>query len=974
MADGLLGKQIAQNFAERQQENKNIETAVKRGEKLSPLDYLNPLNLLTVPQRAVVGTARALGGEESPFSTAFGTERGGSPSQFLDETGVINTSGTAGAFGGLALDVILDPLTLANPTNAARQISKVGAIADINQTVRNTRKANFEELGRFMGNLGNKAIDILPEQNAENLRANIQNITLKMKRNFLDKTAGVDKEYLGLIDRFKNGKNNLDFEAQDLNRMFTELVTDQAKREELGDILYTNIADVDKTTEIIREVLGRGGDDLGEEVASQVHSILLKRNQNQQQLRDLEVLTRGVVENNEYLRRIAKGTEDAGDSKSLLDYITGKRLIDDNEMNQIIANNKFKPAIIQKLDAMNKRQVPEDIFQEIIKSDAQGWYQVNPFKLKNLDDKQARALEKFMERPENMVFSKTGLTPERFAEKLRAEGVPNVFDLKNFGGYEKDFALVLSDTMLKQKGALLQNQFLQNMQDMSKARKDFMMIPSDMIDEVKSLNPNFEKNYTKLEGDRFGKFQGSYIENSIADNMGEIAQLKNTSQARQIYNLWNGAWKKSNTALNFGSHVNQMIGNMIHMDIMGFRARDLKHIRNAWDDFKTLATHEVAGTVPEKGTSIRKLFESGLFQGTIKTDLNDFQKSVGSVNKNEIQRLYEIIISGKPSKFADSLNGNLVNKMTNIFGLEDNAARFFMFEKLRAERFGTKAVKDLNQKELDSLVQDVKSKFVNYDRSGKWVDMLAQHPVIGSPFIRFAVGNAGLWMKEALYNPWKYGKYRVMVDQFNRWSASQNGIPEDQYEKRVAQSTPDYMDLASTVQFGRRPDGTRYFFNGSKYDTLSDFRAGRDGLKGLLRGGVIGDAFTELSTGRDTFSGQEISVGESLLKSGLNSVPLPFLRMNDIKALANSAVTPKGRFGEDKPAGLQALKTLTGLNVSIKNPDLQRRRRIGQVNKEIQRKRSEINKLMLNTNNTQRQQELREEFLRFKEEKLRQFM
>ncbi len=975
MADGF-GKAIARNFAQRKQNLDNIRTTIKRGQELGVADFLNPLNAVTIPQRALVGTARSIAGEKDAFGTAFGTEFGGNPSQFLDEQGAINTSGTLGAFGGLALDVLLDPLTIGNPLKMANTLSKVDAIGDINKTIRATRKANIEEIGRFAKDKINIGLERLagPEK-AKVIRQNINTVKTKFQRNFIDKTAGVDPEYIGLIDRFNNGKNSLKFESQDIAGRLQALVPDAGKRNEIGDIMYLNISDTEKTRDLVQETLSRGtGEIAARETAEEVHALLMNRNQNQQQVRDLDILRRGVVENNDYLRRITRGGEDAGQRQGLVDYLVGNRLIEDQELANIMATKKFKPSIIQKLDAMNKRQVPEDVFKEIIRSDAQGWYQINPAKLSDLNSTQVKNLEKFMDDPRNLVMSKTGIAPDNFDAKLVEAGVPNVFSNKNFGGYEKDFSLILSDTLLKQKGVLLQNELLQNMSDLSRARKDFMMVGGDMVDEVKAINPSFEKDYVKLSDEKFGKFKDSFLHKSVADNVGEIATLKEPNAVRDLYNSWNGAWKKSNTALNFGSHVNQLIGNTVHMDMMGFRLRDIKHIKNSWGEFKSLAKHEVAGTVPEKGTNVRTLFDSGLFQGTVKSDINEFSKTMDDTSTNELGRLYEIFMGGRFSKIPEALNSNLINKMSNIFGLEDNAARFFMFEKLRAEEFGSIAAKDLNPGQLSKLIQDTKEKFVNYDRSGKWVDALAKHPVIGSPFIRFAVNNTALWAKEAIYNPWKYGKYRVMVDQFNRWSAQENGIPEEQYEQRVAQSTPDYMDLRTTLQFGSRPDGTRYVFNGKKYDSLSSMRDFGDGVQSLLRGGPLGDALIGASTGRDTFSGQEITQSENLLKAAVNTIPTPFIRAGDISRLTNALVQPKGKFGEDKPPGLEVAKRLTGINISVKNPDLSRRRNFGQINKEIRARKREIEKEMINTEDVQRQQELREEFLQFKADKLKAYL
>jgi hypothetical protein len=952
---------IGRNAFKAAEKSKAVSAIEGQGSDIGFSNYLtNPLELFSIPQRALTGTARALTGEGlGGFTTAFSKEYGGSPSTLIrEQTGGL--SGETGAIGGLLLDVIIDPLTIGNPLSVVKRLSKLENVMDINKTIRTIRKENISNISGAIKNKASKVIDVIAGENAPNVKENIKTVINKINSQLFDKTAGVDKDYIELINHVNKSKDVLANAHIELNNDLIKLIPDEAKRKELGTLLYLQ---TDSKTQLkAMQEIG-----LDDEVADNVYSLLKQRDELSSRIKELDIIKNADEENLNYLTRIAKLKEDNNRS-TILDYLTGKKLIDDNTYKDIVGKISFNTNSVQHLNALRKKVVPDQVFEEIVKSDAKGWWKVDLDRASKLNEEKLKILDSFIAEPKNVVWAKGSNVndKEKFISTVAEKGLPkNLFKLNEFDGYDTTLNRVLSSTLLQQKGLVIQDEFLDELSKLSKSKKDGVMFSSS---EAKELigDAALKKKYTHLDGDKWGRFKGSYLRRDVADNIGEIRRLKEKGgEFQDALRNWESVWKKSKTAYNFPSHVNQIIGNTIHMDIMGFRLSDMKHFVKGWSDFKSLIKHQVAGTVPESSTELRKVYDAGLFQGSISADLNDISKGIEGVDNRDILRITKMFSDGNILRKMKSIDDKILKKLENIWGLEDNFVRFAMFRKLHADKFKGKQIKDLNRKELDDLVEATKNKFVDYDRSGKFIDTLARHPFVGSPFIRFAFNNSVLWMKEAIYNPWKYAKYRVLIDQMNRHFAEQEGISEDMYEKKVRQTTPGYMDLDRTVSWGKKADGDRFFLNLRKYDSLADIRNG-EFLKSTLKGGPISEALVESVTGRDSFTGKDKTQGNVLSDLVTSAIPTPFVQARNIESIFDALVEKKTRYGETKDLGVELLKAIPGLSLSKKNPSLTRTNNVRKALHEFNEIKKIYQEKIINSNDIDRKKDLAKELNQIK--------
>lgn len=252
-------------------------------------------------------------------------------------------------------------------------------------------------------------------------------------------------------------------------------------------------------------------------------------------------------------------------------------------------------------------------------------------------------------------------------------------------------------------GALTIARTMQKLNDMINVGKFLKYIKNDISDNIDG------KNLVELKGSQFGALNGHKIPKDIANDLESISNslFGYNNDIINLYQKYLRAWKKAVSIYNPATHVSNVLSNVTLMTMGGFPAHKVipfifkgSSALKGYENYKLLNSKYLSGTITEselkaleklhnnKNIQTAKLAESaGLFSSN---RFHEVLQNAQDINNN--------LIKGQGSIIKRNYK-KVLSKFENAFQMEDNSAKFSMFDYLVNNRNMTvdDAVSEINK-------------------------------------------------------------------------------------------------------------------------------------------------------------------------------------------------------------------------------------------------------------------------------------
>lgn len=277
---------------------------------------------------------------------------------------------------------------------------------------------------------------------------------------------------------------------------------------------------------------------------------------------------------------------------------------------------------------------------------------------------------------------------------------------------------------------------------------------------------------------RWGALGGKYVKAEIWNDINQLAEMRTPGKWDEILTTW----KLNKTALNPVVHVNNVMSNMVLMDMIDVRTRDL-----------------VEGTMMRLAPAILNTPKLKQFHGLARKYANDellqqmraygaFGHSMVDIDlSNEIltplvRELQQVIDGGKGVENTLVSKGRLMWTISKFWTQVDNAltAQKGMY-RLEDEVFRAATV--IRKLEQGYTMQDAavmaREQFLNYDIRAPWINNMRRSVF---PFISYTYRAVPALAEAIARRPWKLAKYITMAEIANALAyAISDG--EEEYER-----------------------------------------------------------------------------------------------------------------------------------------------------------------------------------------------
>ena len=235
-------------------------------------------------------------------------------------------------------------------------------------------------------------------------------------------------------------------------------------------------------------------------------------------------------------------------------------------------------------------------------------------------------------------------------------------------------------------GALTIARTMQKLNDMINVGKFLKYIENNIADKSSS------KNLVELKGSQFGALNGHKIPKDIANDLESISNslFGYNNDIINLYQKYLRVWKKSVSIYNPGTHTSNVMSNIFLMTMGGFPAHKTipfilkgSATLKGYANYKLLNSKYMAGTITDaelktleklhnnKNIQTAKLADSaGIFSSN---RFNEVMQSSQDINNN--------LVTGQAGFIKRNYN-KLLSKFENAFQIEDNAAKYTMFDYL----------------------------------------------------------------------------------------------------------------------------------------------------------------------------------------------------------------------------------------------------------------------------------------------------
>ena len=256
-------------------------------------------------------------------------------------------------------------------------------------------------------------------------------------------------------------------------------------------------------------------------------------------------------------------------------------------------------------------------------------------------------------------------------------------------------------------GALTIARTMQKLNDMINVGKFLKYIENNIADKSSS------KNLVELKGSQFGALNGHKLPKDIANDLESISNslFGYNNDIINLYQKYLRVWKKAVSIYNPGTHTSNVMSNIFLMTMGGFPAHKTipfilkgSATLKGYANYKLLNSKYMAGTITDaelktleklhnnKNIQTAKLADSaGIFSSN---RFNEVMQSSQDINNN--------LVTGQAGFIKRNYN-KLLSKFENAFQIEDNAAKYTMFDYLINDK---KMLVDEAVAEINKIVPD----------------------------------------------------------------------------------------------------------------------------------------------------------------------------------------------------------------------------------------------------------------------------
>jgi len=722
------------------------------------MDFFDVLNAL---QYGIVGMIKGKG-----FKEGIRTRQSFSDKDSLGQYGI------PGMIGGIALDIIFDPLTWIPPTwflTGIPKTSKLGKAAPFltkYKGIPGARKVSegiaetFRIAGKGTGKLAGKVVPKIPEgkiqKTAHWLTKQILGAQGADEAFHIAKMAG-DAEYAiaqrNLVQMAKPFQNIDDEMATKIPQMFKEA---------------PNGARVLKTPDEIAQVIG------GESgVAAQKMAQSIEGNQAVLVAEDVisEATAHGGYFHNTYMDSLEKASKQIGVRKQglagsdvlkrrTLLYDTPEKLAKNIEKETAKIAKKFEPEIATRAKRLREAKSPQKI-ERLQKS---------------LDDIVKKSEDEQLKKAESIQLAHEANKAE--VRRIRAEK-----------GEIKDSMLPLAITIEEQ------SKLVANARMYSKLA-DSHAITDDLIKAAKEAGESIPlEGYTKVPKrtgaiNKWGKLEDKYIPTYMFEALTELNKSK-TPFERFVHQGW-GYWKWAHTAGSLATHVRNIFSNQIlNWWKLGMTPGDPRTI-----DASAIALKEMA----KPGDYVRAAEKLGYNTGTFAS--NELSHLYGSPQIKEAA-------TGMPGKIRKFFDDKIVKPTSELYQGAENHAKLSAF------------IYNKKYKGMDDLAAwlAAESATFNYSQVGPLVRKMREQ-IFGVPFLTFGVKAAPAVARTVATKPGRisiFGKIRKAIEnQANLKETERERASEPQWLRdgfyiklpmKDKYGRSAYFDLTYIIPFGDLASG-----------------------------------------------------------------------------------------------------------------------------------------------------------------------
>ena len=232
---------------------------------------------------------------------------------------------------------------------------------------------------------------------------------------------------------------------------------------------------------------------------------------------------------------------------------------------------------------------------------------------------------------------------------------------------------------------------------------------------------------------KWGLLAGRLVRPEVWRDLNELEQLQQRTLWRDIVTFF----KKNKTTRSWRTHVNNFMSNLVLMDLVDVRVRDLILAMSEWK---------------QKG----HYFEQAMAKGAIGTGLLDIEmrkNMLEPILKELEQDIYKtdspnaMLMGLQALQMPWNLSKATDEKAAEFYQWQDDIFRLALF--IRSQRLGDDPV---------HAAMIARDQFVNYDIRAPWVNFLRQN---GIPFLSYNYRLLPILLQSVQKRPWKIAKYAI---------------------------------------------------------------------------------------------------------------------------------------------------------------------------------------------------------------------
>ena len=350
---------------------------------------------------------------------------------------------------------------------------------------------------------------------------------------------------------------------------------------------------------------------------------------------------------------------------------------------------------------------------------------------------------------------------------------------------------------------------------------------------------------------RFGRLAGKHVEKHIADQVMELAQAPDT--AVKIYDALLGWWKSGHTVFNPGTHVRNVLGNLVFTQMAGVSPWNPGNWKHYADGLRALR---------EGGEPLKQMFENGVLGA-------DFSRAELKSAIRGVLPDPKLIEEGNPSlllgigKSVARAWDKGASKVHELYGLEDDVFKAGAF--MKAQAMGMTPAE---------AAAHVRKWFPYYDQIGTSSTLRGLKRTV-MPFMSFYRESLRILATAAKERPLALATGLALPSLLTKLAASALGLDDDDLKqiqkdmrgkgKFFLQDTPLFSMLLPV----KSASGQYQMFDlsnvlpfadhlGRKMEDNDPSPAWQYLAKAALTGGPILNTIYSMATGKDSFGNRNI--------------------------------------------------------------------------------------------------------------------